>query len=195
MKNFLKLSHIFSQKFCIVFAFFRKIYFREIRIFRESFRSLEILVWFDFPQRNWVLVTNSDFFSTQYRRPQIFQTRNFVRSNNLSLRFTQSGSKNLGIRKFKFVAKTQVMLAWAFQSWIKISFQIQNNFDFSKFWKGIISLYYTLWIATPFLFQTMTSVRSNNIIWNIPSGNHQAVKKFELVAKTQFLYHRNWDCD
>ena len=41
------------------------------------------------------------------------QTMNSVRSNNLSLkyqRFTPSGCKDIGIIKFEFVAKTQVLL-------------------------------------------------------------------------------------
>ena len=34
---------------------------------------------------------------------------NSVRSNNLSLRFKPSGCKDIGIRTFKFVAKTQFL--------------------------------------------------------------------------------------
>ena len=48
--------------------------------------------------------TNSDFL--------IFQTINSVRSNSLSLkyqRFTPSGCKAIGVRKCKFVAKTQLL--------------------------------------------------------------------------------------
>jgi len=42
----------------------------------------------------------------------IFQTMNSVRSNNIRLkyhRFTPSGCKGLGIRKFEFVSKTQFL--------------------------------------------------------------------------------------
>ena len=51
-------------------------------------------------------------FSTLYRRPYIFQTINSVRSNYLSLkyqRYTPSVCKEVGIRKFEFVAKTQIL--------------------------------------------------------------------------------------
>ena len=43
----------------------------------------------------------------------IFQTLNSVKSNNVSLkcqRPTPSGGKDIGIRKFEFVAKTQFLL-------------------------------------------------------------------------------------
>ena len=49
-------------------------------------------------------------FSTQSSRPSIFQTMNYVRLNNPSLkyqRFTPSGCRDIGNRKFEFVAKTQ----------------------------------------------------------------------------------------
>ena len=62
---------------------------------------------------NWVLATISNFQITvsipnQCRRPWVFQTDNFVRSNNFNLkyqRFTPSGWKDKGIRNFEFVAK------------------------------------------------------------------------------------------
>ena len=61
-----------------------------------------------------VFVTNSDIsnpciFVTQCRRPWIFQTINYVRSNNLNLKFTSSCCKIIFIRKFEFVAKTQFL--------------------------------------------------------------------------------------
>ena len=46
------------------------------------------------------------------RRPLIFQTKNSVRPNNLSLkyqRFTSSDCKDIGIRQFEFVTKTQFL--------------------------------------------------------------------------------------
>ena len=52
--------------------------------------------------------SNPYLFSTQCRWPLIFQTMN--KSNNLSLkspRFKPSGCRDIGIRTFKFVAKTQ----------------------------------------------------------------------------------------
>ena len=50
--------------------------------------------------------------STQCRRSSIFQTMNSVRPKSLSLkyqRFTPSDFKEIGIRKFEFVAKTQFL--------------------------------------------------------------------------------------
>jgi len=49
---------------------------------------------------------------TQCRRPSIFQTMYSVISNNLSLkyqRFKPSGCRDIEIRKFKFVTKTQFL--------------------------------------------------------------------------------------
>ena len=51
-------------------------------------------------------------FGFQCRRPQIFQTMNSVRSNNISLkykRFTTLDSKAKGIKKSEFVTKTQFL--------------------------------------------------------------------------------------
>ena len=55
-------------------------------------------------------------FSTHGHRPQIFQTINSVGSINLSLKhhgFTLSGCRDIEIKKFEFVAKTQVL----YQTW------------------------------------------------------------------------------
>ena len=57
--------------------------------------------------------SNHYIFGTKYCRPWIFQTMNSVKSNNLSLkyqRFTTSGSKDIGVSTFEFVAKTQFLL-------------------------------------------------------------------------------------
>ena len=51
---------------------------------------------------------------TCFPRPLIFQTINSGRSNSLSLkyqRFTPSGCKDIGVRKYKFVAKTQFLFS------------------------------------------------------------------------------------
>ena len=56
--------------------------------------------------------SNSCNFATHFPRPLIFQTINSGRSNSLSLkyqRFTPSGCKDIGVRKCKFVAKTQFL--------------------------------------------------------------------------------------
>ena len=53
--------------------------------------------------------SNSCIFTTQWRRPWIFQAVNYVRSENLSFkykRFTPSGFLDKGTRKFEFVLKT-----------------------------------------------------------------------------------------
>ena len=51
-------------------------------------------------------------FANQCRRPLIFQTLNFVRSKNLSLKYqrtTPSVCNDIGIGKFEFLAKTQFL--------------------------------------------------------------------------------------
>ena len=61
----------------------------------------------------------TDIFATQCRRPKIFQTMIYIRSNNLSLkykRFTLSGCEDIWIRKFEFVAKLNSFQGW--MSWI-----------------------------------------------------------------------------
>ena len=63
-------------------------------------------------------MSDSYIFATLCRRPQIFQTMNSVRSNNLSLKyqsFTTVGCKDIGIRKFEFVAKTQFLSVFLWQ--------------------------------------------------------------------------------
>ena len=58
------------------------------------------------------LFSNLYIFATQCRRPLIFQTMNSVRPNNLSLkyqRFTSSDCKDIGIKQFEFVTKTQFL--------------------------------------------------------------------------------------
>ena len=64
-----------------------------------------------FIQRNRVFPTHSDFefpislHAVRFCRPLIFHIINYVRLKNLSLkyqRFTASGCKDIGIRKFEF---------------------------------------------------------------------------------------------
>ena len=58
--------------------------------------------------------SNPYIFETQCRRPSIFQTMNSGRSNDLSLkhqRFAPSSCKDIRIRKFEFVTKTQVLFS------------------------------------------------------------------------------------
>ena len=53
----------------------------------------------------------------------VIDTMNSVRSNNVSLKYqrpTPSGCKDIGIRKFEFVAKTQFLLWIALElAWFK----------------------------------------------------------------------------
>ena len=70
--------------------------------FNSKVLSLYNKLWF----------SNPYIFSIQCRRPLIFQTMKYVRSNNLSLKyqmFTPSSCRDIGIKKFKFVAKTQFL--------------------------------------------------------------------------------------
>ena len=56
--------------------------------------------------------SNFYIYSTQCRRSFIFQAINSARAYNLTLkylRFTPSGSKDIGLGKFEFVAKTQFL--------------------------------------------------------------------------------------
>ncbi len=64
--------------------------------------------------------SNSNNLATRFPRPFIFQTINSGRSNSLSLkyqRFTPSGCKDRGVRKFKFVAKTQFLSIYFLLIW------------------------------------------------------------------------------
>ena len=72
--------------------------------------------------------SNFYIFATQCRRPLIFQTINSATAYNLSLkylRFTPSGSIDIGIGKFEFVAKTQFLccghpcVAWGCHNYFK----------------------------------------------------------------------------
>ena len=77
--------------------------FRNI-IFVESTKELSLCheLWF----------SNPYIYGFQRRRPLTFQTMTSFRSNSISLkyqRFTTLGSKNIGIRKSEFVAKTQFL--------------------------------------------------------------------------------------
>ena len=56
--------------------------------------------------------SNLYIFVTHCCKPLIFQTMNSVRPNNPSLKyqgFTSSDCKDIGIRKFEFVTKTQFL--------------------------------------------------------------------------------------
>ena len=67
---------------------------------------MELSLWYK------LRFSNTSIFATQCRRPQIFQTMNYVRSKSLSLKyqgFLPSDSRDIEIRKFKFVAKTQFL--------------------------------------------------------------------------------------
>ena len=70
-----------------------------------------------FTVKNWVFEQTLNFypyiFGTQSRKLLIIQTMNYILSIILSVkyqRFTKLGSKDIGTGKFKFLAKTQVLL-------------------------------------------------------------------------------------
>ena len=55
-------------------------------------------------------ISNPDIFAIQCRRPEIFQNMNYVRPNNLSLKYKRfTRCKDIGIRKFEIMAKTQFL--------------------------------------------------------------------------------------
>jgi len=107
----LKQNNIFFQEF-----FFSKICERSIFRNWSWYEDLNPVVASSFSignlQRNWVLPQTLNFYSLHpCRRPWFFQTMNSVRSNSLSLkyqRFTSSGCKDKGIRKFEFVAENSI---------------------------------------------------------------------------------------
>ena len=73
--------------------------------------------------------------ATRFPRPLIFQTINSARSNSLSLkyqRFTPSGCKDIGVRKFKFAAKTQFLYVKIIQGGNKKSLTKNDKFGNSK---------------------------------------------------------------
>ena len=77
---------------------------------------------------------NPHIFTTQCLRPWIFQTMNFVSSNNLSLKYqklTQSGCKDIRILIFGFVAKTQFLWQNVCQSRYTICLSV-NSYVGSK---------------------------------------------------------------
>ena len=60
----------------------------------------------------YTLIFSSIYLFNPMSYPFLFQTMNYVTSNSLSLkyqRFTASGLKNIRIRKFEFVTKTQFL--------------------------------------------------------------------------------------
>ena len=73
-------------------------------------------------------------FAIRCFRPFISQTVNYVGPNNLSLkykRFTPSGYKDIEIRKFEFVTKTQ-FLWWITKKYLNYGGQIKLKFKFKR---------------------------------------------------------------
>ena len=65
---------------------------------KNLYEAKELSLWYK------LRFSNAIFFVTQCRRPQIFQTMNYVRSNSLSLKyqgFSSSDCQDIEIRKFK----------------------------------------------------------------------------------------------
>ena len=97
---------------------------------------------------------NLCIYATRSRRHLLFQTINSVWSNNISLkyyRFTSSGCKNIGIRKFEFVAKNHFLCLYKFLIFVK----------FWIFWKSIIKSWN---IRMPSLVYILTELYQ--IYWN-----------------------------
>ena len=70
---------------------------------KNLYEAKELSLWYK------LRFSNTYIFATQCRRPQIFQTMNYVGSNSLSLKyqgFPPSDFQDIGIRKFELVAKT-----------------------------------------------------------------------------------------
>ena len=149
---FFKLTFLWTHD-CIL-AFQRG---RTMQIMQHSLIKRISLNW---GQRNWVFVTNSDFLIHISLRSNVvdltyLKTKNYVRSNNLSLkyhRFKSSSCKDIGIWKFKFVAKNQFLYRiWAAaQIWLvslKILFNVsrfKSVLNWNRFpwdlWSGSNSL-------------------------------------------------------
>ena len=73
-----------------------------------------------FDKKFWFL--NLSIFLYRCRRPFTFQTMNFVRSNNLSLKYPRdipSGCTHIGISKFKCVAKAQFLSCYYKSFWFE----------------------------------------------------------------------------
>ena len=100
----------------ILFAFWLKL--NQLLVFIKQFLILNkkrvYIIQGNFNKGNefWAKTLNffPNIFATRCRRPLIFQTMNYVTSRCQSLkygRFTISGCKDVVIRKFEFVVKTQ----------------------------------------------------------------------------------------
>ena len=89
----------------IVFSFSSLVQIMKNQVFARNFTKELTLchkLWF----------SNPYIFGFQRRKPLIFQTMTFDRSKNISLkyqRFTTLASKDIGIRKSEFVAKSQFL--------------------------------------------------------------------------------------
>ena len=82
-----------------------------------TFNGIYKILCFYLIQRNWVFGHKLEFynpyiFATGWRKPLIFQTYMIWSNRNQSLKYLRSmslGCKDIGIRKSKFVAKTQFL--------------------------------------------------------------------------------------
>ena len=105
--------------------------------------------------------SNPNIFGTQCRKPLIFQTYIFWSNKSHSLkfqRFMTLESKDIGIRKSEFVAKSQ-FLSKEFSLSHKLWFSNSYNF-----------------VNQCCIFQTMNSVSSNNLSLNIKSVHYQVAQ-------------------
>ena len=110
-------------------------------------------------QRNWVFATLFYFLITLSLHT--FQTMNSISSNKLSLKyqiFTPSHCKDIGIRQFVFVAKTQIFtqLPMKPSKLLKVIYRFKySSLSNTKNFFGILSLKPTVYYRLPFLECTM----------------------------------------
>ena len=87
-------------------------------------------IWNELSFCHKLLFSNHYIFGTRCCRPLIFQTMNYVRSNNHSLkyqRFTFSDRSDIGIRLFEFVTKTLYFRNYLGKAWPSLSANPLND--------------------------------------------------------------------
>ena len=78
------------------------------------------------------LISNHNIYTTQCFSAQIFKTTNCLGSNNKSSkyqRFTPSGCRDIGVRKFQFVTKTHFLFFSAFFLHEKLKQKLKKHFE------------------------------------------------------------------
>ena len=94
------------------------------------------------------------------KQPLIFQTMNYVGSNNLSLkyqRFTTLGVKDIGIRKSEFVTKNQLLCCLDCSNYLACSVLVTFKYGHTK-QKTVL-----LWKMVKFKHCTLTKYKANSV--------------------------------